>query len=679
MIPVLFNRITTLFSICLLIGCKDNPPEPNGSIQGKVTVVDTQIPIEGISINLTGARTSSQTTGSTGTFELKELPVGDYTLTISESPSYRSIAPIPTSVRGNSVTKADFSLTPKGTISGKVSKAGSTESIPGASVELKDSPHVNYAQTVTANKEGFFSFEKLLDGKYSLTATHPQYETKTQESIVKDGNLVSADIALSPKGLGCMENDINAQPDSLNFGTEEVQKDIELSNICTSSINISINTSIDGSIEWLMVNFNSDSLQANSKVPLTVNVSRVGLAPGSYKGKIIINSGGGIILPVTIEVELKVPNQPPSASFNFSTDDSLGVNVDASKSFDPDINGQIVDYMWQFGDGESGFGEKTKHTYEIPGEYTIELIVKDVLGAADTVSEKVLVDSIGTPKPDMVLVQGGTYKMGDNFRDNFMVNEEGDTISPELPVHNVAIDDFHLGTHEVSFDEFVAFTLDQDRDTPDDFNFGRGKRPVISVSWYDAIEYCNWLSQRSGYEPVYSIDKSREDPNNDSPDDSLKWIVLWNKDASGYRLPTEAEWEYAAREKGEIIRFGNGKDIANPEEINFDGRDGSKQPYSITGIYRAKSVEIESFEPNQLGLFDMSGNVAEWCWDWYDTDYYERPIPLNPPGPEGGTFRVTRGGSWARGPIESRASSRGWTEAVNRRQQTGFRLARSLK
>ena len=193
----LSQAITYCLSIIFLFNsCKDDPPEPKGSIQGKVTVVDTQIPIEGIVINLSGTRSASQATRSTGAFEIKELPVGDYTLTISESPSYRSVAPIQTSVRGNSATRADFSMTPKGSISGKVLIEGSTNRISGALVELKDSPPANYAESRTTGSDGIFQFEGLLDGKFIVTVSHPLYETTDREFAVLNGREVNADFSL---------------------------------------------------------------------------------------------------------------------------------------------------------------------------------------------------------------------------------------------------------------------------------------------------------------------------------------------------------------------------------------------------------------------------------------------------------------------------------------------------
>lgn len=106
---------------------------------------------------------------------------------------------------------------------------------------------------------------------------------------------------------------------------------------------------------------------------------------------------------------------------------------------------------------------------------------------------------------DMVLVEGGTFQMGDQF---------GDGGDDEKPVHTVTLSDFYLGIHEVTFEEFDLFCAATDRARPDDRGWGRGKRPVINLDWYDAIEYCNRRSREEGLQEVYRIDKSRSDPNN---------------------------------------------------------------------------------------------------------------------------------------------------------------------
>jgi len=286
---------------------------------------------------------------------------------------------------------------------------------------------------------------------------------------------------------------------------------------------------------------------------------------------------------------------------------------------------------------------------------------------------------------DMVLVEGGSFEMGDTF---------GDGSDDEKPAHTVTVSDFEIGRHEVTVEEFSRFVdasgyktdaekgdgsyvwdgkewnkkagIDWRHDAAGKLRpSGEYKHPVIHVSWNDAVAYCNWLSEQHGYQKVYTISGSTVAPD-------------WN--ANGYRLPTEAEWEYAARQQGQKVRFGNGKDIADPGEINFAGSAEYKAPYSKEGAYRQKTTEVGSFAPNSLGLYDMSGNVWEWCWDWYDGEYYKKSKnSRDPKGPDSGSSRVCRGGSWLDDPAGVRVAYRNGGSPEYRHGNLGFRLARAVR
>ncbi len=180
------------------------------------------------------------------------------------------------------------------------------------------------------------------------------------------------------------------------------------------------------------------------------------------------------------------------------------------------------------------------------------------------------------------------------------------------------------------------------------------------MNWYEAIAYCNWLSERMGFEKVYTIDEQEVD-------------VDWNK--NGFRLPTTAEWEYAARERGKEVRYGNGKEKADPDEMNFDSGHGYNKTKRNSHIWneekvphikgRGSTTDVHTFAPNALGLYDMSGNVYDWCWDWYDENYYQQfndhEAPAkNPRGPESSpeNLREYRGGSWYNAAIHCRCAYR---------------------
>jgi sulfatase modifying factor 1 len=260
-------------------------------------------------------------------------------------------------------------------------------------------------------------------------------------------------------------------------------------------------------------------------------------------------------------------------------------------------------------------------------------------------------DSV-VPK-NMVFVPGGTFEMGDVF---------GEGEDWEKPVHTVTLSGFYIGKTEVTFEEYDAFCTATGRKKPSDAGWGRGKRPAINVSWHDAVAYCNWLSERQKLKQVYMISGS---------------TVTADSSADGYRLPTEAEWEYAARSGGKQLRFGNSKDVADPSEINFAGSPAYKTSYSRSGVFREKTTPAGSFQPNDLGLHDMTGNVWEWCWDWHGDDYYGKSAQNNPSGPVSGNRRVLRGGSWGNPPDNVRVAYRNGRDPATKDYDYGFRLVRT--
>ncbi|MCB9277252.1 MAG: SUMF1/EgtB/PvdO family nonheme iron enzyme [Lewinellaceae bacterium] len=270
---------------------------------------------------------------------------------------------------------------------------------------------------------------------------------------------------------------------------------------------------------------------------------------------------------------------------------------------------------------------------------------------------------------NMVFIEGGSFEMGDLF---------GDGPGDEKPIHRVKVSDFYLGACTITFEEYDAFCQATKRDKPDDSGWGRGYRPMINVSWFDAVEYCNWRSKQEGLEPCFQWTKEVVE------EKSFFGLIKGRKEIekiycdfslNGYRLPTEAEWEYAARQQGQKVRFGNGKDIADPAEINYDGSKECKVSYSQVGAYRGKTTQVGSFAPNSLGLYDMSGNVWEWCWDWYGD--YPSSAQTNPLGPDSGSDRVLRGGSWDDGPAGARCAYRYGNVPDHRNRVNGFRLARA--
>jgi len=269
---------------------------------------------------------------------------------------------------------------------------------------------------------------------------------------------------------------------------------------------------------------------------------------------------------------------------------------------------------------------------------------------------------------EMVLVKGGTFLMG------CTKEQGGDCQEDEMPVRKVVVHDFYIGKYEVTFDEYDVFCEDMERKEQPDWNFGRDKYPVIGVYWYDAVEYCNWLSEREGLEPCYKIDKENKDLNNKNEEDDMKWTVECDFTKNGYRLPTEAEWEYAAR-GGRASKGYKWAGTSKEEEVGAYGnywwnRGGDSYDYT---------KPVGRYRPNELGIYDMSGNVWEWCWDWYAPYILEDEVRIyrEVRGATSGVHRVLRGGCWDNSFSSARVSKRGKFSANFLYSGFGFRLVRN--
>jgi formylglycine-generating enzyme required for sulfatase activity len=264
--------------------------------------------------------------------------------------------------------------------------------------------------------------------------------------------------------------------------------------------------------------------------------------------------------------------------------------------------------------------------------------------------------------PDFVHIRGGIFAMGSP-------ETEVDRSSDETQ-HQVKVSDFYLCRYTVSVADFREFTEESgyrtDAEKSDGSYAWDGKewnkraginwrygvsgseraaseqnQPVLHISWNDATAYCEWLTAKKG---------------------------------KRFRLPSEAEWEYACR-AGTTTPFNTGQNLTT-EQANYDGN----YPYNENekGRYRQTTVSVDSLKPNTWGLYNMHGNVWEWCNDWYGDKYYDEckinGVVVNPQGPETGSYRVIRGGSWDDGAQGCRSAYRDSYPPVNRSYFIGFRL-----
>lgn len=275
-----------------------------------------------------------------------------------------------------------------------------------------------------------------------------------------------------------------------------------------------------------------------------------------------------------------------------------------------------------------------------------------------------------TTEPDaevpagMVFIKGGTFTMGDTR------NADNEYETP----HKVTLSSFYIGKYEVTQAEYSKYMQPQ-IEWSERFGFGN-EYPAYYVCWYEAIKYCNLRSIAEGLTPCYTLLGSTnpadwgEIPDDDYDPDISTWDeVICDFHANGYRLPTEAEWEYAARGA-----------TNNPDYLYS----GSDDPDAVACYGNADEVgwgsrPVGSKAPNGLKIYDMSGNIEEWCWDWYHWRYYEDSPQDNPTGASQAESweRVARGGCWIFVEEACRVSKRSGNDPSNITLINGFRLCRS--
>ena len=274
-----------------------------------------------------------------------------------------------------------------------------------------------------------------------------------------------------------------------------------------------------------------------------------------------------------------------------------------------------------------------------------------------------------TTKMELSVLPSGTFEMGSPPREY--------TRRAEETQHTVQLNSIILiGTREVTQEEYTAIAgTNPSGFSPDGENKakvpkeGRLRLPVERVSWYDALDFCNRLSEKDGYKPHYRLDDAK------IVDGSIREATVKVLGGNGYRLPTEAEWEYACR-AGSMGRFSFGEYGRN-KEANFKIMTSGGYGEPSVNYSLGRTATVATHSKNKWGLFDMHGNVAEWCSDHYDKDYYTASPGEDPPGPAKGTHRCIRGGSWIVTDQSSRSASRFSLTPDERKDYVGFRVART--
>ncbi|ERP30830.1 SUMF1/EgtB/PvdO family nonheme iron enzyme [Chitinivibrio alkaliphilus] len=295
-------------------------------------------------------------------------------------------------------------------------------------------------------------------------------------------------------------------------------------------------------------------------------------------------------------------------------------------------------------------GDTVKFTHEADTGYWFarwDGVISDV---TDTVifvlEEDIELTATFVPRtvPAMVELSGGEYVMGTDT--NFFIY-----LRDERPAHTISLSSFSIGKYPITQREYFAVMGENPSEVTGD------TLPVTNISWYDAVRYCNALSIKEGYDPVYDT----------------SWVADFSK--NGYRLPTEAEWEYAAG-TGKEKAFYWSSDSTTPVE------DSASHIVDTYAVYWANSngrpAPVGSKEPNDFGLYDMAGNVWEMCNDWYHQDYYKSSPRENPPGPSSGSSKVRRGGSFESSAMELRKGRRRFVGPTRVSSARGFRVVRPM-
>jgi len=416
----------------------------------------------------------------------------------------------------------------------------------------------------------------------------------------------------------------------------------------------------DGDIKEVRFYIDSVGVASVQTFPYNIEINTDDVLPGSHILQVVVEDDKGAETKKFLNFGILF-NAPTQLEYNRIAQNSIEItwidNSDGVEGFS--IDKKSGNNEWQINYALINQNLKTwNDPYIIENEDNSYRVRSYFENYYSLYSDSVVVKRI---TPNMVFVQSDTFTMGDHFL-------EGEL--DELPLHEVSLGNYIINKFEITQAEWSIYM------TSSNYSYGSGENyPVYYLNWYEIIKYCNLRSLAENLQPCYVINNST-DPNEwgeiPTNTNSIWNAVICNWEANGYRLPSEAEWEFASR-----------GGICWEDNLRYSGSNNIDDVcWYFDNSEIAQSHPVGEKLPNQLGIYDMSGNIYEWCWDLYDETYYTTcynlDIVYNPYGPNNNLNRILRGSSYANGGTSPcRVASRENLSPITKSHYIGFRVART--